>query len=66
MTETTECEWCGELFDAADDGHVDDATGLAFCTAMCEDNYARANGLPESYQVATCCEPALRKRELIP
>ena len=66
MNETTECEWCGELFDASNDGHVDDATGLAFCSAMCEDNYAREGGLPEGYLVATGCEPAPRQRELMP
>jgi len=64
MTETT-CDWCGEPFDESNDGHVDDATGLAFCSAMCEDNYDRENGLPEGYQVAPYCEQAPRQRELL-
>jgi hypothetical protein len=48
--ELTECAYCGRRFDDANEGHIDEATGLGFCDAPCEMHYETETGLPKEYR----------------
>lgn len=47
----TKCAYCGQLFDDSREGHIDEATDLAFCDAPCEMHYAQLVGLPDAYSL---------------
>jgi hypothetical protein len=47
-----ECRYCGQEFDSSREGHIDDATGIAFCDAPCEMHYDQDTGLPRRYKRA--------------
>jgi hypothetical protein len=46
------CAYCKRRFDDANEGHIDEATGLGFCDAPCEQHYAAETGLPKGYVCA--------------
>ena len=46
------CDYCGRRFDDANEGHIDEATGFAFCDAPCEMHYAMELGLLGGYVLA--------------
>jgi hypothetical protein len=45
------CAFCGDVFNSDAEGHQD-ATGLSFCDAECENQYDWEIGLPDEYKRA--------------